>query len=926
MELDYNKTLNLPQTSFPMRAGLPAREPEYLKEWYDSKLYERAVDRNRGNEPFILHDGPPYANGDIHIGHALNKILKDFIERFALMTGKYAPFVPGYDTHGLPIELRVLRQLNAENSTMSKVEIRKHCREYAQNFVDIQTEEFKRLGCLGDWDHSYKTMEKEFEAEQVKVFGTMAEKGYIYKGLKPVYWCSHCGTALAEAEIEYSDDPCTSIYVRFPAVKDNGFLEEHGLPLEKTYFLIWTTTTWTIPGNQGICLNPEFDYSVVRIADEYYVIATELVEDTMKAGGVTEYETVLHAKGSAFENIKSRHPFLDRETVVMIDDYVTLDAGTGCVHNASGHGLEDFEVCSRYELPVIVVVDSDGKMTADAGEDIKGLTTDEATPIILQKLIDTKALFAQSEIVHQYPHCWRCHEPVLFRATEQWFCSVKGFADETVKAINDVKWIPDWGKDRMTSMVLERTDWCISRQKSWGVPIPAFYCKKCGHYHITRESIEAVSELFEREGSDSWFIKDASEILPEGTKCAYCGGTEFTKEEDIMDVWFDSGSSHFAVLRKRPDLVWPCDLYLEGGDQYRGWFQSSLLTSVACEGRAPYRSVLSHGWTVDEQGRKMSKSLGNGIDPNDVVKQYGADILRLLFASCDYHADVKLSHDILKQLSDSYRKVRNTARFILGNLYDFDPDKDSVPADELEEIDRYALSRLNEVINTSLECYREYDFNGVYRAIHSFCVIDLSNVYLDILKNRLYVEKSDSRTRRAAQTAIYTILSAVTRLLAPILCFTADEIWKELPAKSGFDHSAVLLNDMPETVDVRFSDEDMAKWNRILEVRGDVMKALENARTAKVIGASLEACVVLHAQGEELEFLRSVEQFLKDVFITSDVHIEEEGTGAYAGDVVSVDVEKAAGEKCERCWSYSTTVGQNHDHPTLCAKCAGIIG
>ena len=925
MELDYNKTLNLPQTDFPMRAGLPVREPEFLKDWYDNDLYGRAVERNKGNEPFILHDGPPYANGDIHIGHALNKILKDFIERFALMEGKYAPFVPGYDTHGLPIELRVLRQLNAENSTMSKVEIRRHCRDYAQKFVDIQTEEFKRLGCLGDWDNSYKTMAKEFEAEQVKVFGMMAEKGYIYKGLKPVYWCSHCGTALAEAEIEYSDDPCTSIYVRFPATGDNGFLAEHGLPLEKTYFLIWTTTTWTIPGNQGICLNPEFDYSVVRIGDEYYVIATELVEDTMKAGNVTEYETVLHAKGSAFDNIKSRHPFLDRDTVVMTDDYVTLDAGTGCVHNASGHGLEDFEVCSRYGLPVIVVVDSEGNMTAEAGEDLKGLTTDEATPIILQKLVDTKALFARSEIVHQYPHCWRCHEPVLFRATEQWFCSVKGFADETVKAINSVKWIPDWGRDRMTSMVLERTDWCISRQKSWGVPIPAFYCKNCGHYHITPESIEAVSELFDREGSDAWFIKDASEILPEGTKCQYCGGTEFTKEEDIMDVWFDSGSSHFAVLRRRPELVWPCDLYLEGGDQYRGWFQSSLLTSVACTGQAPYRSVLSHGWTVDEQGRKMSKSLGNGIDPNDVVKQYGADILRLLFASCDYHADVKLSHDILKQLSDSYRKVRNTARFILGNLFDFDPDNDSVPFNEMEEIDRYAIARLNEVIKTAIGCYREYDFNGVYRTIHSFCVIDLSNVYLDILKNRLYVEKSDSKTRRSAQTAIYTILSAVTRLLAPVLCFTTDEIWKELPASNKFDHSAVLMNNMPEPYDVNFTDADMAKWIRILEVRSDVMKALESARTAKVIGASLEACVTLHAEGEELEFIKSVEGFLKDVFITSDVHVTGEGKGEFEGDTVSVDVEKAAGEKCERCWSYSTTVGEDHVHPTLCARCAEVI-
>ena len=925
MELDYNKTLNLPQTSFPMRAGLPTKEPELLKSWYENKLYEKAVERNKGKDSFIIHDGPPYANGDIHIGHALNKILKDFIERFALMDSKYAPFVPGYDTHGLPIELRVLRQLNAENSSMSKVEIRKACREYAQKYVDLQTEEFKRLGCLGDWDNSYKTMTKDFEAEQIKVFGTMAEKGYIYKGLKPVYWCSHCGTALAEAEIEYSDDPCLSIYVRFPVVEDNGFLSSHGLPLDKTYFLIWTTTTWTIPGNQGICLNPDFDYSFVKVNDEYYVIATDLVDDTMKAGGIAEYEPILHAKGSELENIKSVHPFLDRETIVMIDDYVTMDTGTGCVHNASGHGLEDFEVCSRYNLPVIVVVDSEGKMTADAGEDLKGLTTDEATPIILQKLKDTKALFASAEIEHQYPHCWRCHEPVLFRATEQWFCSVKGFSDDTVKAINEVKWIPEWGRDRITSMVLERTDWCISRQKSWGVPIPVFYCKECGHYHITHESIEAVSKLFEEEGSDAWYIKDASEILPEGTKCENCGCSEFTKEQDIMDVWFDSGSSHFAVLRRRPELSWPCDLYLEGGDQYRGWFQSSLLTSVACTGKAPYKTVLSHGWTVDDQGRKMSKSLGNGIDPNDVVKQYGADILRLLFASCDYHADVKLSQDILKQLSDSYRKVRNTARFILGNLYDFDPDTDSVKISDMEEIDKYALSRLNEVIDTSIECFRNYDFNGVYRSIHSFCVVFLSNVYLDILKNRLYVEKADSHLRRSAQTAIYLILSSVTRLLAPILCFTSEEIWSQLPDSKDIDHSSVLLNDMPKAYEVNFNAVEIERWTKILSVRNDVMKALEAARNSKIIGASLEACVVLYAEGETASFFNSLKDVLKDVFIVSEVKVTEEGKGAYEGESFTIDIEKAEGEKCERCWSYSTTVGHNHDHPTLCDKCVSVI-
>lgn len=924
--VDYNKTLNLPKTEFPMRASLAQREPLSVEDWEKNHIYEKAVERNKGKKPFILHDGPPYANGDIHIGHALNKILKDFIIRYKLMAGYYSPFVPGFDTHGLPIELRVMRQLNEQKMSMSKLDVRKHCREYAQKYVDIQTKGFKRLGCLGDYDHSYKTMTADFEASQIRVFGTMAEKGYIYKGLKPVYWCSHCGTALAEAEIEYSDDPCTSIYVRFPATGDNGFLAEHGLPLEKTYFLIWTTTTWTIPGNQGICLNPDFDYSVVKVGDEYYVMATELVDETMKAGKVAEYETVLHAKGAEFENIRSHHPFLDRDTVVMIDDYVTMDAGTGCVHNASGHGLEDFEVCNRYNLPVVVVVGSDGKMTADAGEDLMGLTTDEATPIILQKLIDTKALFASAKIKHQYPHCWRCHEPVLFRATEQWFCSVKGFADETVKAINEVKWIPEWGKDRMTSMVLDRTDWCISRQRAWGVPIPAFYCKKCGKYQFDHDTNEAVAKLFEKEGSDAWYKREASEILPAGKTCKYCGGTEFTKEQDIMDVWFDSGSSHVAVLQQRPEQEWPCDLYLEGGDQYRGWFQSSLLTSVACFGRAPYKGVLSHGWTVDDQGKKMSKSLGNGIEPQEVTKQYGADILRLLFASCDYHADVKLSHDVLKQLSDSYRKVRNTARFILGNLNDFDPNTDCVPLDQLEELDLWALNRLNEVIGTSLNAYETYEFNDVYRAIHSYCVVDLSNVYLDIVKDRLYVEAPTSKTRRAAQTAMYYILSAITRLLAPVLCFTSDEIWKMLPEDKNFSRENVILNDMPATLDITFGEELKAKWDRILAIRSDVMKATENARVEKIIGSNLDAAITLYAQGEVYDFLADVLEDLPDVFIASEVLLKKEGEGAYQGNGFSADVKKAEGEKCERCWHYDRNVGVDPDHPTLCPRCAAILG
>ncbi|MBQ4094053.1 MAG: isoleucine--tRNA ligase [Oscillospiraceae bacterium] len=923
--MDYNKTLNLPQTEFPMRAGLPQREPEYLKGWNELNLYEKAVARNKGNKPFILHDGPPYANGDIHIGHALNKILKDFIVRYKLMAGYYSPFVPGFDTHGLPIELRVMRQLNEQGSSMSKLEVRKHCREYAMKYVNLQTEQFKRLGLIADWDNSYKTLASEFEAEQIRVFGKMVEKGYIYKGLKPVYWCSHCETALAEAEIEYSDDHCTSIYVKFNVTKDNGIFAKLGVPAEKVRFIIWTTTTWTIPANVGICLNPAFEYSVVKNGEEYYVIASELVESTMKDGGVEGYEVVATAKGEEFEYCVTKHPYFDRDSLIMVDDYVTMETGTGCVHNAPGHGLEDFEVCKRYDLPMIVPVDSKGRMTEEAGLGLAGKTTEEAGPIILEELRNNGSLFASSRIEHQYPHCWRCHEPVLFRATQQWFCSVKGFAEETVKAINTVQWKPEWGKDRMTSMVMDRTDWCISRQRTWGVPIPAFYCTKCGNWHITPESIEAVATLFEKEGSDAWYIRDAAEILPAGTKCAHCGGTEFTKEQDIMDVWFDSGSSHAAVLKRRGELSWPCDLYLEGGDQYRGWFQSSLLTAVAVWGESPYKQVVSHGWTVDDKGRKMSKSMGNGIDPTDVANNFGADILRLLFASCDYHSEVKLSQDVIKQLADSYRKVRNTARFILGNLYDFNPNTDAVAIDELEEIDKWALNRLNEVIATTLAAYEAYEFNAVYRAIHSLCVIDLSNFYLDVLKDRLYVEKADSKSRRAAQTTIYHILRAVTLLLAPVLCFTSDEIWKSLPASDDVDMTAVLLNDMPKALPVSFTDADKAKWDKIIAVRADVLKALEQARTAKVIGASLEACVTLHAEGEEYAFLKSVLGVLPFVFITSDVHLVEGGKGEYEATGFTVDVAKAEGGKCERCWSYSTTVGESSEHPTLCARCAAIV-
>ncbi len=931
--MDYNSTLNLPKTDFQMRASLPQREPEFLAEWYQKDLYNKIVEHNSGKPRWVLHDGPPYANGNIHLGTAMNKVIKDIIVRYKNMSGFCSPYIPGWDTHGLPTELKALKDLKADKSKLTPLEIRKSCRDYALSYLDIQRESFKRLGVLGNWDDPYITLKPEFEAVQIKVFGEMAKKGYIYKGLKSVYWCPHCETALAEAEIEYADDPCTSVYVRFRVTDDNGVFAKHNVPLENTYFVIWTTTTWTLPANVAICVHPDFDYAVVKAGDKNYIMAEALVGEVMAAAKIADYEILTTFKGSEFEFCQVQHPFLDRKSLLINDSYVTLDTGSGCVHIAPGHGVEDFDICARYgeiegygKIPVIVPVDGKGVLTEEAGR-FAGLTTKQANKEIQAYMLGTGDMLATKEIEHQYPHCWRCKEPILFRATEQWFCSVDDFKDETVDAINEVTWTPSWAKDRITGMVRDRNDWCISRQRTWGVPIPAFYCTKCGKYHITDESIEAVSELFRKEGSDAWFKYDAAEILPKGTKCAYCGNTEFTKDTNIMDVWFDSGSTHMAVMDVREDGGWPADLYMEGSDQYRGWFQSSLLTSVAVRGKAPYKGVLSHGWVVDGEGKKMSKSLGNGIDPQDIVKKYGADILRLWVASSDYQVDVRISDAILKQLSEAYRKIRNTARFILGNLGDFDPEKDSVPLNELEELDVWALNRLNEVSAQAKEFYNSYEFHGVYHLLHNFCVVDMSNFYLDVLKDRLYAEKTDSHTRRAAQTAIWLILSAVTRLLAPVIPFTMEEVWSFLPQSKDFNYESVMLNEMPGKLDVVLDEAHAEKWDKILAVRADVKKALELARNEKVIGASLEAAVTLHtADAAEYAFLTANASMLPQVFITSQVKVENAAGGSYQGETVGVDVAKASGEKCERCWCYSETVGQDEKHPTLCARCAHIIG
>ena len=923
MSQDYNLTLNLPKTEFPMRGGLPKAEPKTLERWEEEKVYDKLIEKNEGKPKYVLHDGPPYANGDIHLGHALNKILKDFIVRYKNMAGFQSPFVPGWDTHGLPTELKARAKAGIGSSAdISVLELRKLCEEFVTGYIDDQRSQFKRLGCIGEWDNPYITLKHEFEAEQIKVFAEMADKGYIYKGLKPVYWCPECKTALAEAEIEYAEDPCHSIYVKFRVTDDLGKFAAMGIDPNKVFFVIWTTTTWTLPANLAICVGPRYEYSVIKCGDEYYVMATDLYENAMAEAELTDYEVVATIKGAELEYMKTQHPFLDRESLLIVGEHVTLESGTGCVHTAPGHGVDDFNVCRNYDIPTVCPVDGDGKLTEEAGR-FAGLTTDEANKQIAIYLDETGALFALKKIIHQYPHCWRCKTPILFRATDQWFCSVDDFKDKAVDAINTVEWIPAWGKDRITAMVRDRKDWCISRQRKWGVPIPIFYCKDCGEPYVNKEAMLAVADLFGKEGSNAWLEKDACEILPEGTKCEKCGSSSFDKEKDIMDVWFDSGSSWRAVCKRRPYLGAPVDLYLEGNDQYRGWFQSSLLTSVATQGVAPYRTVLTHGMILDMERRKMSKSLGNGISPQEVTQQYGADVLRLWVASSDYQSDISISRDILKQMSEAYRKIRNTARYILGNLSDFDPEKDMVDANDLMPIDKWAVVKLNELITKCLNAYDKFEFHQVYHSIHKFCVVDMSNFYLDVLKDRLYTEKADSKQRRAAQTAMYLILDSLTRMLTPILAYTADEIWRYLPHRADDDAENVLYNSMPSTVAIDVDDDFIASWDRIHQLRDTVKKSLEVVIKEKVVKASLETCVTLKASGEEYDFIEKVLPELKSVFIVSEVKLEK-ADNALSGEL-AVEITKAEGEKCERCWSYSTTVGSDSEHPTLCARCAAIL-
>ena len=931
MAKDYTSTLNLPTTEFPMRANLPQREPDMLGYWDSVDLYNKMQTNAEGKPLFMLHDGPPFSNGNIHMGHALNKILKDFINKYKAMSGYRVPYTPGWDNHGMPIESAIIKKNKLDRKKMSIPEFRNACHAFAQDFVNIQKEQFVRLGITADWDKPYLTMDKSFEAREIKVFGEMYKKGYIYKGLKPVYWCPQDETALAEAEIEYQTDKCTSIYVKF-AVKDDAGKLASVCDLAKTYFIIWTTTTWTLPGNQAIALNPVEDYAIVKADNgEFYIVAEALCAATMAAGGVESYEIVETRKGAEFEYMTAQHPFLDRDSLIVNADYVTMESGTGCVHTAGGFGADDNITCRRYGLPPLVPVDDRGYQTEEAGK-FAGLRYDESNVAILADMKETGALFAAREMEHEYPHCWRCKNPIIFRATPQWFCSVDAFKAEAAEACEKVQWLPEWGGDRIKQMVRDRADWCISRQRHWGLPIPVFYCDECKKPICNDETIERVSALFGEFGSNVWYEKSAEEMLPEGFVCPHCGGKHFTPETDTLDGWFDSGSSHFAVLEDGENVTWPSDLYLEGADQYRGWFQSSLLTAVGARGeaQAPYKTVLTHGWVVDGEGKAMHKSIGNVIVPSDIVKKYGADLVRLWVASSDYRVDVRVSDPIFKQLSDAYRKIRNTVRILIADLNDFDPNKDAVAFDELYEIDRWIISAMNDLTRTIRRGYDDYEFHVVYHAVCNFCTTELSKLYIDITKDRVYTEKAESKARRSAQTAMYFVLSGLVRLVAPMLAFTAEEMWQAIPHSAQDKSESVFLNDMPDYDEALTFSAVTERWNKLFAMRDDVMKALELARAEKLVGKSLEAKITLYTKDEGmLEMLRGFGAELNTVFIVSGVQIlaEDAPAGAHTEGAsgVGVLVEPADGHKCDRCWCFATEGEHTEEDGFICARCAAIL-
>ncbi|MBE3589506.1 MAG: isoleucine--tRNA ligase [Firmicutes bacterium] len=931
--MDYRKTVLLPQTDFPMRARLPEREPEFQARWEAMRLYERLREARRGRPKFVLHDGPPYASGTAHIGTAMNKVLKDVIVRSHTMNGEDAPYVPGWDTHGLPIERRVVEESRLDWHAAGALAVREKCRDYALRHIDIMTRQFQRLGVLGDWDGAYRTLDGAFEAAEVRVFGEMAKRGIIYKGLKPVYWCPECETALAEAEIEYRERESPSIWAAFEVVDGRGRLPQG------TRLAVWTTTPWTIPGNLAIAVHPDVEYWLLETAAGLLVLAKERAEAALRATGLlagghgaaaegagaeetpapgAALQPVRSFLGRELEGVTYRHPLYGRVSPVVLGEHVTTDDGTGLVHTAPGHGHEDFEVGRRYGLEILVPVDARGRMTEAAGP-FAGLAVHEANGRIREALREAGALLAAGTIRHQYAHCWRCHTPVLYRATEQWFADIDRIREAAMAAAGEVDWIPHWGASRMREMVAGRGDWCLSRQRVWGVPIPVFYCRACGEALIDDASIEAVAALFEREGSDAWWRREAAEILPPGTRCRRCGAAEFRKETDIFDVWFDSGCTHAAVLAVRPELTWPADLYLEGhNDQFRGWYQSSLLTAVATRGRAPYKQVLSHGFVVDAEGRHMHKSWGNVVDPIDVVHRFGADVFRMWVVSTDYTADVRIGDALLEQVAEAYRKVRNTLRFLLGNLSGFDPQRDLIEADELPTFDRWAVHRAAELQEAVREAYLRYEFRTVYNLIHTFCVNDLSSFYLNARKDALYTLAPEAPERRAARAALWWLARALVAWIAPILPHTAEEVWDHLPKAPG-EPESVHLTEWP-SLPPR-AERAAARVEALLKVRDEVLRKLEEARAAGVVRETAEARVELRVPEADARLLQEWgEAALAEALVVAEVRVEADPGGG-----VAVAVTPTGYPKCERCWRYVEDVGRSEAHPGLCGRCVDVL-
>jgi isoleucyl-tRNA synthetase len=921
---DWKETLNLPRTDFPMKANLPVTEPATIARWDEMGLYARTREARRGRPRFVLHDGPPYANGQIHIGTALNKILKDLVVKSRSMAGFDAPYVPGWDCHGLPIELNVEKELGAAAKDRSPVEFRRACRAYAERFVASQRDDFKRLGVIGDWNHPYLTMAPAFQATIVRALGKFVARGFVYKGKKPVHWCLRDRTALAEAEVEYEDHTSPSIYVEFPLAADDTLLATRAPALagRNVSVLIWTTTPWTIPSNLAVAFHPDAMYGAYEVdAGEgapVVIVAEALAETVGTATGRPLGRKVASLLGENFERVRFRHPFYDRDSLGVLGEYVTLEQGTGAVHTAPGHGADDFATGVRYGLDIYAPIGVDGRFTRDTGI-VGGLKVFEANPVVEATLKEHGRLWFRTEFRHSYPHCWRCHQPVIFLATSQWFISLDGLREAAISEANAVRWIPEWGRERMTAMFVNRPDWCISRQRAWGVPIPALACRACGTSTLTPPIVERAAAIFEQQGADAWYELDTATFVPDGLTCEQCGGSDFERERDILDVWFDSGSSHEAVLAQRAELTWPADVYLEGTDQHRGWFQSSLLVGVGTRDRAPYRTVITHGFVVDERGGKMSKSLGNIVVPQDVMRHSGAEVLRLWVSMVDFRDEVRLGKEILSRTVEAYRKIRNTFRYLLSNLYDFDPAQNVVPDGKLLEVDRFALAIYARLAHDIRAAYERYDFQSIFHAVNEFLTVDLSAFYLDVSKDRLYTFPADSIDRRSAQTAQYVIADGLTRLLAPILSITAEEIWGRLP---GSREESVHLAVFPAEI-ARYRHDDLERrWEALREVRARVLAALETARNAKLIGAPLTAHVTIAASGEQYDLLERYQADLPMLFIVSSVTVERRDTAAE----IEVQVTRAPGEKCPRCWRFVDSTSADGELVGLCARCVDALG